>query len=70
MGKPISNVVFTAKEAEKLPAARHLTLEEPKVRGLATRLPRFATGQPVPVVFDPRPIPKKSEDSGPFGESP
>ena len=52
-GETFSDVVFTAKEAEKLPAARHLTLEEPKVRGLATRLPRFAMGQPVPVVSVP-----------------
>jgi hypothetical protein len=47
------NVVFTGKEAEKFPAARHLTLEEPKIRGLAMRLPRFAPGQPVPVVSIP-----------------
>jgi hypothetical protein len=45
-------VVFTAKEAEKVPA-RHLTLEDPKVRGLAMRLPRFVPGQPVPVVSLP-----------------
>lgn len=48
-----TNVVFTCKEAERLPTARHLTLEEPKVRGLAMRLPRFAPGQPVPVVSIP-----------------
>ena len=52
-GETYENVVFTAKEAEKLPAARHLTLEEPKVRGLAMRLPRFAPGQPVPIVSIP-----------------
>jgi hypothetical protein len=52
-GETFSDVVFTAKEAENLPAARHLTLEEPKVRGLATRLPRFAMGQPVSVVSVP-----------------
>ncbi len=46
------NVVF-GKEAERLPAARHLTLEEPKVRGLAMRLPRFAPGHPVPIVSIP-----------------
>ena len=47
------SVVFTGKEAEKLPSARHLTLEEPRVRSLAMRLPRFAPGQPVPVVTIP-----------------
>ncbi len=52
-GEIYENVVFTAKEAERLPAARHLTLEESKVRGLAMRLPRFAPGQPVPVVSIP-----------------
>jgi hypothetical protein len=52
-GETDENVVFTGKEAERLPAARHLTLEEPKVRGLAMRLPRFAPGQPVPVVSIP-----------------
>jgi len=52
-GETYENVVFTGKEAEKLPAARHLTLEEPKVRGLAMRLPRFAPGQPVPIVSIP-----------------
>jgi SNF2 family DNA or RNA helicase len=52
-GETYENVVFTGKEAEKLPAARHLTLEEPKVRALATQLPRFAPGQPIPVVSVP-----------------
>lgn len=52
-GETYDNVVFTTKEAENLPAARHLTLEEPKVRGLAMRLPRFAPGQPVSVVSIP-----------------
>jgi superfamily II DNA or RNA helicase len=49
-GEIYTNVVFTGKEAERFPTARHLTLEEPKIRGLAMRLPRFAPGQPVPVV--------------------
>jgi superfamily II DNA or RNA helicase len=52
-GETYENVVFTGKEAERLPAARHLTLEEPKVRGLAMRLPRFAPGQPVPIASIP-----------------
>ena len=52
-GETYENVVFTGKEAARLPAARHLTLEEPKVRGLAMRLPRFAPGQPVPIVSVP-----------------
>jgi len=52
-GENYPKVVFTAKEAEKFPAARHLTLEETKVRGLAMRLPRFVPGQPVKVVSIP-----------------
>jgi hypothetical protein len=40
-------------EAREFPSARHLTLEEPKVRGLAMRLPRFVPGQPIPVVSIP-----------------
>lgn len=52
-GETYENVVFTGKEAERLPAARHLTLEEPKVRGLAMRLPRFAPGQQLPIVSIP-----------------
>ncbi|MEM1823558.1 MAG: helicase-related protein [Candidatus Hadarchaeales archaeon] len=52
-GEMYENVVFSGKEAERFPAARHLTLEEPKVRGLAMRLPRFAPGQPVPIVSIP-----------------
>ena len=31
-GETYENVVFTGKEAARFPAARHLTLEEPKVR--------------------------------------
>ncbi len=52
-GETYENVVFTGKEAERFPAARHLTLEEPKVRGLAMQLPRFAPGQPVAAVSIP-----------------
>lgn len=35
------------------PRTAHLGLEEPRIRGLAMRLPRFAPGQPVPVVSIP-----------------
>jgi hypothetical protein len=52
-GKTYRSVVFTGKEADRFPAARQLTLEEPRVRRLATRLPRFAPGQPVPVLSMP-----------------
>ncbi len=52
-GEVFENMVFTSKEAERFPVARHLTLEEPKIRGLAMRLPRFVPGQPVPIVSIP-----------------
>jgi len=40
--------VFTLADAERNPAATHLTLEEPRVRGIATRGTRFVPGQPIP----------------------
>jgi len=52
-GEITSNVVFSGKDAERLPTAIHLTLESPRIRGLAQRLPRFAPGQPVPVISVP-----------------
>lgn len=52
-GERLTNVVFTSKEAEDKPLSRHVTLEDPKVRGLAMRLPPFAPGQPVPVITLP-----------------
>lgn len=44
------DVIFIGKDAEKAPASKHLTLEDPRIRGLAMRLPRVAPGQPVPVI--------------------
>ncbi|MEW6664969.1 MAG: helicase-related protein [Thermodesulfobacteriota bacterium] len=49
-GLEYPNVVFTPREAEENPTARYLTLEDPRVRGLTMRLPRFVPGQPIPVV--------------------
>lgn len=46
-GQVDSNVVFTIKDLEETPAARHLTLDDSRVRGLAMRLPRFALGQSI-----------------------
>ena len=50
-GDIFNNVVFNGKDAQRTPSAQHLTLESPRVRGLAQRLPRFAPGQPVPVIW-------------------
>jgi superfamily II DNA or RNA helicase len=52
-GAVLTGVVFSGKEADRTPAARHLTLEDSRVRGLAMRLPRFAPGQPIAVVTIP-----------------
>ncbi|MBF0181809.1 MAG: DEAD/DEAH box helicase family protein [Magnetococcales bacterium] len=54
-GEPVdsTSVVFSVRQAEAIPRARLLTLEDPRVRGLMSRLPRFAPGQPVPVVLLP-----------------
>lgn len=39
--------VFTLRDADDAFGARHLTLEDSRVRGLVLRLPPFASGQPV-----------------------
>lgn len=44
------DAVFTRKEAEINPTAQHLTLQNPNIRNLVMRLPRFALGQPIPVI--------------------
>ena len=46
-GEHLEAVVFSAADAQRDPSARHLTLEDPRVRGLVERLPRFAPGQPI-----------------------
>jgi superfamily II DNA or RNA helicase len=62
-GETYANVVFTGKEAERLPAVRHLTLEEPKVRGLAMRLGSRSPSCRSQV------SPRKFRASGPCGKS-
>jgi hypothetical protein len=52
-GETYSNVVFAGREAGARPDIRHLTLEDPRVRDLVLRLPRFVPGQPIPVVTLP-----------------
>lgn len=52
-GEKLSGIVFSGKEADQTPTARHLTLEDPRIRGLAMRLPRFAPGQPISIVTIP-----------------
>lgn len=52
-GESYPGVVFTGKDAADIPAARHLTLEDTRVRNLAMRIPGFVPGQPVPSVLIP-----------------
>lgn len=52
-GEELNRVVFSGKDAEQIPTARHLTLEDSRIRGLAMGLPRFVPGQPVSVVTIP-----------------
>lgn len=47
-GETIPKAVFSSREAEDDPSVRHLTLEDSRIRGLATRLSRFVPGQPIP----------------------
>jgi superfamily II DNA or RNA helicase len=49
-GTTMSDVVFTARDAARMPAAHHLTLENDRVRALLERIPRFVPGQPIPTV--------------------
>jgi superfamily II DNA or RNA helicase len=50
-GSTAERVVFTPQEAAADPRARHLTLEDPAVRGLAQRPWVWAPGQPIPLVL-------------------
>ncbi len=52
-GEVFSNIVFTGKDADDIPTARHLTLEDSRVRGLVMSLPRVAKGQPIPSIVIP-----------------
>ena len=52
-GEVFSNIVFTGKDADDIPTARHLTLENSRVRGLAMSLPRVAKRQPIPSIVIP-----------------
>jgi superfamily II DNA or RNA helicase len=49
-GEVQKHCVFSAHDAESLPEATLLNLENSRVRGLALNLPQVATGQPLPCV--------------------
>jgi len=52
-GTSYQNVVFRSQEAEKMPTAQYLTLEEPKIRELTVDLPTWAPEQPIAVLSIP-----------------
>jgi SNF2 family DNA or RNA helicase len=49
----IADAVFSRQEAELRPSAQHLTLDNPQIRELVRRLPRFKPEQQVPIVLLP-----------------
>jgi hypothetical protein len=52
-GEEYFNIVFTINEANNIPSARHLTLEDSRVRNLAMHIPRVVKGQPIPSIVVP-----------------
>ncbi len=52
-GQVQENVVFSFKEAQQDPTAHHLTLEDPRLRGLSGRFPFFVPAQPLPILTLP-----------------
>ncbi len=49
-GAAWSGVTFMGKEAQQRPDLTHLTLENPKIRGLCSQLPVWSEAQPIPCV--------------------
>jgi hypothetical protein len=49
-GSESTNVCFDARTAEERPDADWVTLEDPRARALISELPRWVSGQPLPVV--------------------
>jgi len=49
-GERMEKIVFTPAAAHRMPWARHLTLEHPRLRDLIRRFPSFAPGQRLPGV--------------------
>jgi len=47
-GHAMKAVIFSARNASRAPSAAPLTLESPRIRGIAASLPRFVSPEPVP----------------------
>ncbi len=52
-GETWTHRVFTREDAERIPRAHQITLEEPKVQNLVKHIPRFIPGQPIPIIAMP-----------------
>lgn len=50
-GEQIHQATFSTQNVDA--AAQHLTLEDPRIRGLTARLPQFVEGQPIPGIHIP-----------------
>ena len=44
------DIVFSLQDAQRWPSARHMTLDDDRVRRLVEQLPSFVSGQPIPSV--------------------
>ena len=42
--------VFSSRDVEQIPVAQHLTLENPRIRGLAMQITRIVPDQPIPII--------------------
>ena len=49
-GTKIYDAVFSSRDAEQMPTAQHLTLEDPRIRGLAMQITRVVPDQPIPIL--------------------
>ena len=49
-GTKIYDAVFSSRDAEQMPTAQHLTLEDPRIRGLAMQITRVVPDQPIPII--------------------
>jgi len=49
-GTKIYDPVFSSRDAEQMPTAQHLTLEDPRIRGLAMQITRVVPDQPIPII--------------------
>jgi len=50
-GENQRTVVFTVRDAEAVPSAKHLGIKDPRLRRLMTHLPPFFPGQPIPLLW-------------------